>query len=44
VPKITGDAKWTWLAQAIAKLDKQDQPALFAAGGIIKRLAEGSQQ
>jgi len=34
------DAKRTWLAQAIAQLDKQDQETLFAAGEIIKRLAE----
>ena len=34
------DAKRTWLAQAIAQLDKQDQATLFAAGEIIKRLAE----
>jgi DNA-binding MarR family transcriptional regulator len=34
------DAKRTWLAQAIAQLDKQEQSTLFAAGEIIKRLAE----
>ncbi len=34
------DAKRTWLAQAIAQLDKQKQETLFAAGEIIKRLAE----
>jgi DNA-binding MarR family transcriptional regulator len=34
------DAKRTWLVQAIAQLDKQEQATLFAAGEIIKRLAE----
>ena len=34
------DAKVTWLAQAIARLDKQEQATLFAAGEIIRRLAE----
>jgi DNA-binding MarR family transcriptional regulator len=34
------DAKRTWLAEAIARLDKQEQATLFAAGEIIKRLAE----
>jgi DNA-binding MarR family transcriptional regulator len=34
------DAKRTWLAQSIAQLDKQEQATLFAAGEIIKRLAE----
>ena len=33
-------AKRTWLAQAIAQLDKQEQETLFAAGEIIKRLVE----
>ena len=33
-------AKHTWLAQAISQLDKKDQEMLFAAGEIIKRLAE----
>jgi DNA-binding MarR family transcriptional regulator len=40
VRKSVGDAKRTWLAQAIAQLDKQEQATLFAAGEIIKRLAE----
>jgi DNA-binding MarR family transcriptional regulator len=40
VRKSTVDAKRTWLAQAIAQLDKQEQETLFAAGEIIKRLAE----
>jgi DNA-binding MarR family transcriptional regulator len=34
------DAKRTWLAQAIAQLDKQEQATLFAAGEIIKRLVK----
>jgi DNA-binding MarR family transcriptional regulator len=34
------DAKRTWLAQAVAQLDKQEQATLFAAGEIIKRLVE----
>jgi DNA-binding MarR family transcriptional regulator len=40
VRKIAGDAKRTWLAQAIAQLDKQEQATVFAAGEIIKRLVE----
>jgi DNA-binding MarR family transcriptional regulator len=38
--KTARDLKQTWLAQAIAQLDKQDQETLFAAGEIIKRLVE----
>jgi len=38
--KSSKDAKLTWLAQAVAQLDKQDQETLFAAREIIKRLAE----
>ena len=34
------EAKRTWLAQAIAQLDKKEQGTLFAAGKIVKRLAE----
>jgi DNA-binding MarR family transcriptional regulator len=34
------DAKHTWLLQAVAKLDKNEQATLFAAGKIIKSLAE----
>ena len=34
------DAKRTWLTQAIAQLDKQEQATLFAAGEIIKRLVK----
>jgi DNA-binding MarR family transcriptional regulator len=38
--KSTKDAKLTWLIQAIAQLDAEQQQTLFAAGAIIKRLAE----
>jgi DNA-binding MarR family transcriptional regulator len=38
--KSTKDAKLTWLLQAIAQLDTEQQKTLFAAGAIIKRLAE----
>jgi DNA-binding MarR family transcriptional regulator len=40
VRKSARDAKHTWLAQAIAQLDKQEQETLFAAGEIIKGLVE----
>ncbi|HWE97835.1 MAG TPA: MarR family transcriptional regulator [Tepidisphaeraceae bacterium] len=43
VRKITGDAKRTWLAQAIAQLDEEEQKTLFAAGRIIKRLVGNDQ-
>lgn len=33
-------AKETWLGQAIAKLDKDEQATLFAAAEIVKRLVE----
>jgi DNA-binding MarR family transcriptional regulator len=42
--KKAGDAKQTWLAQTIAQLNEQDRKTLFAAGKIIKRLAEGDPQ
>jgi len=38
--KSAKDAKRTWLAQAIAQLDKREQETLFAAGDIVKRLVE----
>jgi DNA-binding MarR family transcriptional regulator len=38
--KSTKDAKLAWLAQVIAQLDAEEQKTLFAAGEIIKRLAE----
>jgi DNA-binding MarR family transcriptional regulator len=40
VRKSARDAKRTWIAQAIAQLDRQEQATLFAAGEIIKRLVE----
>jgi DNA-binding MarR family transcriptional regulator len=40
VRKTAGDAKRTWLAQAIALLDEEEQQTLFEAGEIIKRLAQ----
>jgi len=38
--KSAGDARRTWLAQAIAQLDEQERETLFAAGQIITRLVE----
>jgi DNA-binding MarR family transcriptional regulator len=38
--KSAKDAKRTWLAQAIAQLDKREQATLFAAGEIVRRLVE----
>jgi DNA-binding MarR family transcriptional regulator len=38
--KNAKDAKRSWLEQAVAKLDKQEQATLFAAGEIIKHLVE----
>jgi DNA-binding MarR family transcriptional regulator len=38
--KSIREAKRTWLAQAIAQLDKKEQATLFAAGKIVKRLVE----
>jgi DNA-binding MarR family transcriptional regulator len=40
VQKSSSDAKRTWVAQAIDQLDEQDRETLFAAGKIIKHLAE----
>jgi DNA-binding MarR family transcriptional regulator len=40
VRKSTKDAKRTWLSQAIAQLNEREQETLFAAGEIVKRLAE----
>jgi DNA-binding MarR family transcriptional regulator len=44
VQKSAHAAKQTWIVQAIAKLDKQEQETLFAAGEIIKRFVEMNQQ
>jgi DNA-binding MarR family transcriptional regulator len=38
--KSAKDAKLAWLAQVIAQLDAEQQTTLFAAGEIIRRLAE----
>jgi len=40
VRKSTRDAKRTWLTQAVAQLNEHERETLFAAGEIIKRLAE----
>ena len=40
VRKSAKDARWTWLAQAVAQLDEPERETLFAAGEIIKRLVE----
>ena len=40
VRKSMKDAKHTWLAQAVMKLDRREQERLFAAGAILRRLAE----
>lgn len=44
VRKSAGDAKRTWLAQAIAKLDERERETLFKAGEIIKRLVKSDQR
>jgi DNA-binding MarR family transcriptional regulator len=44
VQKSAGDAKRTWLAQTIGKLDEQERETLFAAGRIVKRLVESDPQ
>jgi len=38
--KSIGDAKRTWLTNAIAGLNKEEQATLFKAGEIIRRLVE----
>jgi DNA-binding MarR family transcriptional regulator len=40
VRKSRQNAKETWLGQAIAQLDKDEQETLFAATEIVKRLVE----
>ena len=34
----------SWLVQAIAKLSSEEQETLFAAGKIMRRMAEGDPQ
>lgn len=43
VRKSIGDAKRTWLGQAVAALDERDREVLFAAGRIMQRLVECDQ-
>jgi DNA-binding MarR family transcriptional regulator len=38
--KVSKDASRTWLAHSVSMLNKQEQAILFAAGGIMKRIAE----
>ncbi|MGC9193898.1 MAG: MarR family winged helix-turn-helix transcriptional regulator [Syntrophobacteraceae bacterium] len=38
--KNTREAKHTWLAHAIEKLDKKEQEKLFAAAEVIKKLVD----
>lgn len=40
VRKNTRDAKRAWLTHAVAQLNERERKTLFAAGEIIKRLAE----
>jgi DNA-binding MarR family transcriptional regulator len=40
VRKSAGDAKRTWVAQAIAGLNEEEQQILFKAGEIIQRLVQ----
>jgi DNA-binding MarR family transcriptional regulator len=44
VRKSAKDAKRTWLAEAISRLDDQDRETLFQAGEIINQLVENDQQ
>jgi DNA-binding MarR family transcriptional regulator len=41
VQKSAGEAKRTWVVQAIAQLNEHDREILFEAGRIMKRVAEG---
>ena len=41
--KSIGDAKQTWLTQAIGRLDERERDTLFAAGKIIERLVNDDQ-
>lgn len=38
------EAKRSWLAQAVAQLEKADQETLFAAGEIMRKLVEDDQR
>lgn len=35
-----GDARQTWLARALVRLDERDRKTLCAAGKIMRKLAE----
>jgi DNA-binding MarR family transcriptional regulator len=39
--KSVGEAKRTWLAEAVAGLEPEEQETLFEAGRILRRMAEG---
>ncbi|MBW4039998.1 MAG: MarR family transcriptional regulator [Acidobacteria bacterium] len=39
--KLAGEVKRTWLAQAVARLDAEEQETLFEAGRILRRIVEG---
>jgi DNA-binding MarR family transcriptional regulator len=41
VQKTTGEAKQTWLCEAIGSLGVQERERLFEAGRILRRIAEG---
>ena len=38
--RTAGEARRTWLADAISRLDRRDQDTLFAAGQILRRMVE----
>jgi DNA-binding MarR family transcriptional regulator len=40
VRKSASEAKHAWLSEAVAKLNPEDRATLFAAGKIIRQLAE----
>jgi DNA-binding MarR family transcriptional regulator len=40
VRKSAGEMKRGWLTEAIGKLSKEEQDTLFAAGKIMRRMAE----
>lgn len=44
VRKSVGDAKRTWLAHVISRLDERDRETLFVAGSIIERLVDDDQR
>jgi DNA-binding MarR family transcriptional regulator len=38
--KLAGEVKRTWLSQAIARLNAEEQETLFEAGRILRRIVE----